>query len=63
MRRFECKIFVGVPSKDDRKELITKYLVGCEFTLSEKDLEDIASQTFGWSGSDIEVWNYKSTDS
>eukprot|EP01040_Poterioochromonas_malhamensis_P001055 gene1055-1119_t len=55
VRRFECKIYVGVPRKDDRKQLIVKYLTGCDFTLSDKELEHITTETYGWSGSDIEV--------
>lgn len=55
IRRFESKVFVGVPNKMGRKRLITKFLRGIHHELSESDLEHIGDITYGWSGSDIEV--------
>lgn len=55
LRRFECKVPVGVPSSNSRKQLVAKYLHGIAYELFDEDLEHIANLTFGWSGSDIEV--------
>ena len=61
LRRFECKIPVGVPNSNCRKQLVEKYLVGIAYELSEEDLDIISNLTFGWSGSDIEVMEQSCT--
>lgn len=55
IRRFESKIYVGVPSMQDRKQLITTLSAGVDTRLATTDIDTIASRTDGWSGSDIEV--------
>lgn len=55
IRRFESKVFVGVPNKAGRKKLIIKFLQDIVYDLSDKDLDQIGDITYGWSGSDIEV--------
>lgn len=55
LRRFECKVPVGVPNRNSRKKLVIKFLHGIDHELTEDDLEYISNLTFGWSGSDIEV--------
>lgn len=55
VRRFDCKIFVGVPGKFGRIAMIKKFLTGVDYSITEREFQEIARQTFGWSGSDIEV--------
>lgn len=56
IRRFDSKIYVGVPEhKKIRIQMIHSFLEGIEYVLSEQELGNIAEMTNGWSGSDIEV--------
>lgn len=55
LRRFECKIFVGVPNKETRKKLIIFNLADINYHLSNEDIDQISNVTVGWSCSDIEV--------
>jgi vacuolar protein-sorting-associated protein 4 len=52
LRRFERKILVPIPNKDDRAKIL-KLHVGPHHTLSEDDFNYIASLTEGYSGSDL----------
>jgi SpoVK/Ycf46/Vps4 family AAA+-type ATPase len=54
VRRFECKVYVGLPSNQERCLLVSSFLKGVSSQLSKKDLIEIAIMTNGWSGSDIE---------
>ena len=55
LRRFEARIYVGVPSPEDRIAMIKSFLKDVSYTLSVKELQDVAESTEGWSGSDLEV--------
>jgi SpoVK/Ycf46/Vps4 family AAA+-type ATPase len=55
IRRFESKIYVGVPDESNRVEMLQKYMIDVECSLERHDLNEIATRTEGWSGSDIEV--------
>ncbi len=57
IRRFESKVYVGVPNKPNRKLLIINFLKNIDYCLSDADLNHIADITFGWSASDLEVRN------
>ncbi len=57
IRRFESKVYVGVPNKSNRILLIINFLKNIEYCLSDADLNHIADITFGWSASDLEVRN------
>lgn len=52
LRRFERKILVPMPDKETRKKII-KLNAGPHHTLTEADFEYIASNTEGYSGSDL----------
>lgn len=55
LRRFESKIYVGVPDKEGRQQLILNNLQSIDYAMSCEELAEIADMTEGWSGSDIEV--------
>lgn len=55
MRRFECKVHVGVPNKMARIKLFQKLLEDVSHSLTDKDYDNISNLTYGWSGSDIET--------
>jgi vacuolar protein-sorting-associated protein 4 len=52
LRRFERRILVPMPDKDTRKKIIRLH-AGTHHTLSENDIEYLASHTEGYSGSDL----------
>lgn len=52
LRRFERKILVPMPDKQTRKKVI-KLHSGPHHTLSEADIDFLAEQTEGYSGSDL----------
>lgn len=54
LRRFAIRVHVGLPSKRDRRKIITKLLNGIENTLTTSQLMELAEMTDGWSGSDLE---------
>lgn len=55
MRRFPCKVYVGVPNTNARIVLLSRYLQSVDNVIHEQDLQHISELTFGWSASDIEV--------
>ena len=57
VRRFESKIYVGLPDKPARMKLIIYYLQEVGNNLSSTDIDHIADITRDWSGSDIQVNN------
>jgi vacuolar protein-sorting-associated protein 4 len=54
LRRFERKILVPMPDKDDRCKIM-KLHVGPHHTLTEKDFTYLAESTEGYSGSDLSI--------
>lgn len=52
LRRFERKILVPMPDKENRKSIMTLH-AGPHHTLTEADFEYLADQTEGYSGSDL----------
>ncbi len=55
LRRFDNKIYVGVPRGDNRAFMIGKNLHNISNNLSSEEILSIAAMTEGWSGSDINV--------
>lgn len=55
LRRFPIKIFVGLPTDLERRDLLKYFLSDVTSILSSEDLMHISRKTNGWSGSDIEV--------
>lgn len=53
LRRFERKIYISLPDEFSRKEIIRHHLGTTPHNLAEEDLEDLASSTDGYSGSDL----------
>lgn len=54
VRRFAVRVIVGLPSHRDRKRIVKRYLKGISNSLSQGQLQEVASMTDGWSGSDLE---------
>jgi vacuolar protein-sorting-associated protein 4 len=54
-RRFEKRIYVPVPGKEERPRLIGKMLENTEHSLSKDDIEAISRELEGFSGADIEI--------
>lgn len=52
-RRFERRIYISLPDEYSRKEIVRHHLGKTPHDLSEEDLEDIAKETDGFSGSDL----------
>lgn len=54
-RRFERRIYIPLPDQVAREYLLRSKLKGLDGNLTDPDIEHIAKQTDGYSGSDIEV--------
>ena len=55
LRRFACKIFVGVPNANDRRELLLCHLLkDIDTGLSDGQVDEIVAMTKGWNPSEIE---------
>ena len=52
-RRFERRIYISLPDEFSRKEILRHHLGETPHVLSEEDLEEIAKETDGYSGSDL----------
>ena len=52
-RRFQKKIYISLPELDARKTMFELNLKGTPNTLTDEQVEDLASRTDGFSGSDI----------
>ncbi|KAL9646381.1 hypothetical protein ABK040_014532 [Willaertia magna] len=52
-RRMTKKLYIPLPSKEGRKEMITRLLSKSSHNLSEEDIEEVVTLTIGYSGSDI----------
>ena len=54
LRRFGIRVFVGPPSKRDRKKMLQLHLRDIDHDLSGTDIDLLANVTDKWSGSDIQ---------
>lgn len=54
LRRFDCKIYVGLPDSDTRINLVKKFLGDVDHNLNDSDFQHLSEILFGWTGSDIE---------
>jgi SpoVK/Ycf46/Vps4 family AAA+-type ATPase len=54
LRRFAIRILVGLPSERDRRKIISRLLVNIDHDLTPNALKQLAKDTEGWSGSDLE---------
>lgn len=54
LRRFAVRVFVGSPTRRDRKKILSKFLSDVEHRIAPSQLEEIAAATEGWSGSELE---------
>ncbi|GIX64957.1 uncharacterized protein BcabD6B2_43920 [Babesia caballi] len=55
IRRFERRIYIPLPDLPARRALLELSLRDCEHQLTKEDLDEIARQTEGYSGSDLNV--------
>lgn len=55
IRRFESKIYLGVPSQLERVALIQHFIKGISHSIEEKEVIELADTLFSWSGSEIET--------
>jgi SpoVK/Ycf46/Vps4 family AAA+-type ATPase len=54
LRRFHARILVGLPTKRDRKKIVSRLLSNIDHSLTDNHVLQIALATDGWSGSDLE---------
>lgn len=54
LRRFAVRVLVALPTRRDRKRIISRLLLGVNHSVTECQLEALAQSTDGWSGSDLE---------
>ena len=54
LRRFSIRANVGLPTKRDRRKIISKFLSEFDHTISKAQLNDLAGATESWSGCDLE---------
>lgn len=54
LRRFAIRVLVGLPSERDRRKIISRLLVNIDHNLTPDALKQLAKDTEGWSGSDLE---------
>lgn len=54
LRRFAVRVLVGLPTRRDRKKIISRLLKGVNHSITKEQLDSLASSTEGWSGSDLE---------
>lgn len=54
LRRFAIRVLVGLPSERDRRKIISRLLVNIDHNLTPNALKQLAKDTEGWSGSDLE---------
>lgn len=54
LRRFGVRVVVNTPSRRDRKKILKRFLGGIPHTISGEQLDALALETEGWSGSDLE---------
>ncbi|KAL9182029.1 hypothetical protein ACHAXT_012372 [Thalassiosira profunda] len=54
LRRFSVRVLVGLPSRKDRKKIVRRLLSDVEHNVTSSQLDMLARETEGWSGSDLE---------
>lgn len=54
LRRFAIRANVDLPTKRDRRKIISKFLCEFDHTITKAQLNDLAGATDGWSGCDLE---------
>lgn len=54
LRRFSIRANVNLPTKRDRRKIISKFLCEFDHTISKAQLNELAGATEGWSGCDLE---------
>jgi len=54
LRRFAIRVLVDLPSRRDRKRIVSRLISDVDHSISPSQLEEIAVETEGWSGSDLE---------
>lgn len=54
-RRFTKRLYIPLPEKEARRDIIQHYLGLVDHTLSENDVECLAEATDGFSGADLKV--------
>jgi SpoVK/Ycf46/Vps4 family AAA+-type ATPase len=54
LRRFSVRVMVGLPSRRDRKKILSRYLANIHHTVSSEQLDSLSLETEGWTGSDLE---------
>lgn len=54
-RRFEKRIYVGLPNQDERYELVKQFIKSYDHALSDDDIKHLAERTVGFAGSDLET--------
>ena len=54
LRRFAVRVLVGLPSRKDRRKIVQRLLKDVDHDVTLSQLNDIALETDGWSGSDLE---------
>lgn len=52
-RRFERRIYISLPDEHSRKEIVRHHLGKTPHDLSEEELEEVGTETEGFSGSDL----------
>jgi SpoVK/Ycf46/Vps4 family AAA+-type ATPase len=55
IRRFESKIYLGVPAQLERVELVQHFIKGISHSIEENEVCEFADTLFSWSGSEIET--------
>jgi SpoVK/Ycf46/Vps4 family AAA+-type ATPase len=54
LRRFAVRVLVALPTKRDRKKIISRLLLDVNHSITKSQLDALACSTEGWSGSDLE---------
>jgi katanin p60 ATPase-containing subunit A1 len=55
LRRLEKRILVPMPGKEARKEMLKSYLLRYNCLIEERDFEEVATLTEGYSGADMKL--------
>ncbi|KAE8738941.1 hypothetical protein FOCC_FOCC015567 [Frankliniella occidentalis] len=53
LRRFQTRLYVGLPELDDRKKMLQRIMLNTSHSLTQADFNHIANETEGYSGSDL----------
>lgn len=55
LRRFSIRVLVNLPTRRDRFKILTRFLEGIDHSVSRSQLDSLAIDTEGWTGSDLET--------